>query len=376
VKGRSAENPGVRGPTGKVKEPAPVGIHESAERAADAETEKTMTTRIAVDAMGGDNAPGVVVSGLRQLPADLDVEILLVGRPDDVAECGELPPRTTVVPAPDVIDMHDSPALALRKKRKSSIAVSVDLVRQGDAEAVVSLGNTGAFMAFCATRLGTLPGIRRPAIAVPIPTARGHCLLLDAGATSDSQPAHLRDFALMGKVYCKQVMGVESPRVGLLSLGEEKSKGKKLTFAATELIRELPLEFVGNVEGDDIPSGEVDVVVCDGFTGNVVLKFGEGFVAMLLGGLERMIETHVTRAEDRAALSSILKQFMAKTDYSEYGGAPLLGVQGTVIIGHGRSAAKAVTNAVRAAHRAAQHRVNELITREAAALSIPGKEAL
>jgi phosphate acyltransferase len=335
-----------------------------------------MTIRIAVDAMGGDSAPEVVVSGLRQVPAELDVELLLVGRPEAVGECGELPAHVTVVPAPDVVDMHDPPAAALRKKRNSSVAVAVDLVARGEAQAVVSLGNTGAFMAFCATLLGTLPGIRRPAIAVPIPTARGHCLLLDAGATSDSQPLHLRDFALMGKVYCKEVMGVESPRVGLLSLGEEKSKGKKLTFAAAELIRGLPLEFVGNVEGDDIPSGEVDVVVCDGFTGNVVLKFGEGLVAMVFDGLERMIESRVAGDGDRAALGSILKQYMAKTDYAEYGGAPLLGVKGTVIIGHGRSAAKAVANAVRAAHRAAQHRVNDLITREAAALAAPGKEAL
>jgi glycerol-3-phosphate acyltransferase PlsX len=334
-----------------------------------------MTIRIAVDAMGGDNAPRVVVNGLHHLPEGLDVEILVVGRPEEIAACGDLPAGAEVVPATDVVDMHDAPREALRKKRKSSLAVSVGLVREGRADAVVSLGNTGAFMAFCVSLLSTLPGIRRPAIAVPIPTARGHCLLLDAGATSDSRPAQLRDFALMGKVYCEQVMGIESPKVGLLSLGEESSKGNERTFQATEMIRELPLEFVGNVEGDDIPRGEVDVVVCDGFTGNVVLKFGEGLMEMVLGGLQGVLESQVKNPGDREALESILKGFMAKTDYAEYGGAPLLGVQGTVIIGHGRSAAKAVANAVRAAHRAAQHRVNELITREAAALETSGKEA-
>jgi glycerol-3-phosphate acyltransferase PlsX len=333
-----------------------------------------MTIRIAVDAMGGDNAPQVVVNGLHELPEGLDAEILVVGRPEAVAACGDLPSAAQVVPAPDLVDMHDAPREALRKKRKSSLAVSVGLVREGKADAVVSLGNTGAFMAFCVSLLSTLPGIRRPAIAVPIPTARGHCLLLDAGATSDSRPFHLRDFALMGKVYCEQVMGIENPKVGLLSLGEESSKGNERTFAATELIQDLPLSFVGNVEGDRIPRGDVDVVVCDGFTGNVVLKFGEGLMEMVLMGLQGVLENQVKDPEGRAALESILKGFMAKTDYAEYGGAPLLGVQGTVIIGHGRSAAKAVANAVRAAHRAAQLHVNELITQEAASIQNSGKE--
>jgi len=326
-----------------------------------------MTVRIAVDAMGGDNAPRVVVDGLCQLPPDLDVQILLVGAPEAIRACGDLNQRIRLIPAEVSIGMHESPAIVLRKKRNSSMAVAVELVRDGQADAVVSLGNTGAFMAFCTTMLGTLPGIRRPAIAVPIPTSTGHCLLLDAGANADTQPIHLRDFALMGSIFSQQLMGIPTPRIGLLSLGEEESKGNELTFAAAKLIRGLPINFVGNVEGDDIPRGEVDVVVCDGFTGNVVLKFGEGLVEMLFEGLGRMIEGCVSNPDDRTAMAQILRRFMGKTDYSEYGGAPLLGVQGTVIIGHGRSAAKAVANAVRAASRAAQHHVNDLITAGAAA---------
>lgn len=326
-----------------------------------------MTIRIAVDAMGGDNAPEVVVRGLAQLPPDLDVEILLVGRPEAIHVCGNLYRQTDLIPAEEVIGMHDSPASALRKKRKSSMAVAVGLVREGRADAVVSLGNTGPFMAFCTTMLGTLPGIRRPAIAVPIPCTRGHCLLLDAGATADTQPAHLRDFALMGNVYAQQVMGISSPRVGLLSLGQEDSKGKELTFAATKLIRELPINFVGNVEGDDIPRGKADVVVCDGFTGNVMLKFGEGIVEMFFGGLGQMVQQCVSDNDERELIQQILKSYVSKMDYAEYGGAPLLGVKGTVIIGHGRSAAKAVANAVRTAWRAAQHHVNDLIIEEATA---------
>jgi len=325
-----------------------------------------MNARIAVDAMGGDNAPQVVVDGLAHLPPDLDADILLVGRPDSISACGKLRPRTQLIPAEVCVDMKDSPAVALRKKRDSSMAVAVELVRSGRADAVVSLGNTGAFMAFCTTMLGTLPGIKRPAIAVPIPSARGHCLLLDAGANADTQPLHLRDFALMGSIYSQQLMAIREPRVGLLSLGEEDSKGKELTLAAAKLIRELPIGFVGNVEGDDIPRGEVDVVVCDGFTGNVMLKFGEGLMEMLFDGLERMVQSCVSNAEEREIMRQILKRFLAKLDYSEYGGAPLLGVKGTVIIGHGRSAAKAVANAVQAACRAAQQRVNDLITQGAA----------
>jgi glycerol-3-phosphate acyltransferase PlsX len=326
-----------------------------------------MTVRIAVDAMGGDNAPQVVVSGLAQLPSDLDAEILLVGIPDRIRACGELRPRTELIPAESIIDMHDSPATAVRKKRNSSMAVAVQLVRDGRADAIVSLGNTGAFMALCMTMLGTLPGIRRPAIAVPIPCARGHCLLLDAGANANTQPLHLRDFALMGSVYAQQVMGIEKPKVGLLNLGEEDSKGKELTFAASKLIRELPIEFVGNVEGDDVPKGRVDVVVCDGFTGNVMLKFGEGLVEMLFAGLQHMVQKCISDDSQQKSMEGILKEFVAKLDYAEYGGAPLLGVKGTVIIGHGRSAAKAVANAVRTAFRAARHHVNDLITEEATA---------
>jgi glycerol-3-phosphate acyltransferase PlsX len=326
-----------------------------------------MTVRIAVDAMGGDNAPDVVVRGLAQLPLDLDVEILLVGQPDAIRACGELRQKTDLFPAEDIIDMHDPPATALRKKRKSSMAVAVDLVRKGNADAVVSLGSTGAFVAFCTTMLKTLPGIRRPAIAVPIPSAAGHCLLLDAGANANTQPINLRDFALMGNVYAQQVMGIREPKVGLLSLGQEDSKGKELTFAATKLIRELPINFVGNVEGDDVPRGIADVVVCDGFAGNVMLKFGEGLVEMFFGALAQTVQRYLPDNGEREPMERILKDFMSRMDYEEYGGAPLLGVKGTVIIGHGRSAAKAVANAVRAACRAAQHRVNDLITEEATA---------
>jgi phosphate acyltransferase len=312
--------------------------------------------RIAVDAMGGDHAPSAVVDGAVAAARHLDVEILLVGPIGPLEEAlaqysdwREL--RLTLVDAPDIVAMTESPAAALRRKPRASIRVAAELVSRREAAALFSAGHTGAAVMAAHGAFGMIPGVDRPALATTIPTRERPAILLDAGANVECRPQHLLQFAVMGSVYARLSLGVEQPRVGLLSIGEEETKGNELTREAHRLLKAAPVHFIGNVEGREIYSGVADVIVCDGFTGNVVLKTSEGLVETvekLLGDeLQGTFSAQVGSLLSRRAF----RRFRRRVDYSEYGGAPLLGVAGLAIVGHGRSSAKAVRNAIAMAFR-------------------------
>ncbi len=322
--------------------------------------------RIAVDAMGGDFAPEQIVDGARLAAGELDAIISLAGPPEAIESClrelGPRPDNIEIEPATDVIAMEESPRAALRGRDGSSVARAVGLVAEGRAQAVVSAGNSGAFMALSAVRLGTIPGVRRPAIACPMPSPTGPCVLLDAGANADCRPEHLRDFGLMGALYAEHSLGIGNPRVAVLSIGEEKGKGNELTKAAYDLLAETELNFVGNAEPGDIYGDGCDVAVCDGFVGNVVLKTSEGVASLMVDQLKRLIQGSLALKLVSPLLRSGLRQMMREFDYSEYGGALLLGVNGVSIVGHGCSDARAIRNAVCFAHRAVQSRLVEHIS--------------
>jgi phosphate acyltransferase len=312
--------------------------------------------RIAVDAMGGDHAPSAVVDGAVAAARHLDVEILLVGPIGSLEEALAQHPdwrelRLTLVDAPDIVGMTESPAAALRRKPRASIRVAAELVSRHEAAALFSAGHTGAAVMAAHGAFGMIPGVDRPALATTIPTRERPAVLLDAGANVECRPQHLLQFALMGSVYARLSLGVEHPRVGLLSIGEEETKGNELTREAHRLLKAAPVRFIGNVEGREIYSGVADVIVCDGFTGNVVLKTSEGLVETvekLLGDeLQGTFSAQVGSLLSRRAF----RRFRRRVDYSEYGGAPLLGVAGLAIVGHGRSSAKAVRNAIAMAFR-------------------------
>jgi glycerol-3-phosphate acyltransferase PlsX len=276
-----------------------------------------------------------------------------------------------IVDAPDVIGMADSPAAALRRKPRASIRVAADLVARKTAGALFSAGHTGATVMAAYTAFGTIRGVDRPALATTIPTRGRPAVLLDSGANVECRPQHLFQFAVMGSVYARVALGVEWPRVGLLSIGEEETKGNELTRDAHRLLKSAPLNFIGNVEGREIYSGLADVIVCDGFTGNVVLKTSEGLVdtveALLGDELQGTFSSQVGYLLSRRAF----RRFRRRVDYSEYGGAPLLGVAGLAIVGHGRSSAKAVRNAVAMAQRFAASNFIERIEHEIASVSVP-----
>jgi glycerol-3-phosphate acyltransferase PlsX len=312
--------------------------------------------RIAVDAMGGDHAPAAVVDGVVAAARHLDVRIALVGRTAAVEEAltahgdwRQLP--LDIVDAPDVIGMSEPPAATLRRKPRCSIRVAADLVSRGEAAGLFSAGPTGATVMAAHAAFGMIPGVDRPALAATIPTRQGAAVLLDAGASVECRPQHLLQFAVMGASYARVALGVERPRVGLLSVGEEETKGNELTREAHRLLKSSPLAFIGNVEGREVYSGSADVVVCDGFTGNVVLKTSEGLVdtveALLADELQGTFSSQVGYLLSRRAF----RRFRRRVDYSEFGGAPLLGVGGLTIVGHGRSSPKAVRNAVALASR-------------------------
>ncbi len=321
---------------------------------------------IAVDAMGGDAAPRVEVEGAIQAARSYPVRILLVGREEvlrrELAEhlADHLP--IEIVNATEVITMDDAAAKAVRSKRDSSIRVAARLVRDGRAQGVVSAGNTGAVMATCKIVLGALPGVHRPALASVFPTLKGSpAVLVDVGANVDSNPHMLAQFAVMGEVYSRVICRLERPRVGLLSIGEEEHKGNELTRQATPLLKALPFDFIGNVEGRDLYSGHADVIVCDGFIGNVALKVSEGLIEIIKFMLQDSLTATVTRKIGYALARTAFDDFKKRLDYSEYGGAPLLGLKGVVIICHGRSNPNAIKNAVRVAMEFAKGRINETI---------------
>ena len=325
---------------------------------------------IAVDAMGGDKAPGPEIEGALRAARQYGHRVLLVGQRGTVehelakhASRRDLP--VDVVHAPDRITMDDHAAKAARTKRESSMHICARMVADGRADGFVSAGNTGACMAIAKMVLGKLPGVDRPALSGVFPTHKGTpVVVLDVGANVDCEPQMLAQFALMGEIYSRLVLKVKKPRVGLLSIGEEEHKGNALTRDATPLLKTMDGNFIGNVEGRDLYSGQADVIVCDGFVGNVALKVSEGLVDMIRGMLRDSLEATVTRKLGYVLARSAFTDFKKRMDYSEYGGAPLLGVKGVCIICHGRSDANAIKNAVRVAADFAASNMNQRIEEE------------
>jgi glycerol-3-phosphate acyltransferase PlsX len=321
--------------------------------------------KIAVDAMGGDHGPAVVVEGAVAATCEYGSAVVLVGdRAAVEAELDRLGARDLgleIRHASEVVGMADSPSQALRRKRDSSLRVAAELVRDGKASAFVSAGNTGAAMAISMFVIGVLRGIDRPAIAAVLPSLRGFTVLIDAGANVSPKPWHLFQFAIMGHVYARDILGVERPRVGLLSVGEEEGKGNDLTREAYDLLKESRLNFIGNIEGRDIYNGNCDVIVTDGFTGNVALKISES-LAEMVGAMIKEELTRDLRSKVGAALAvPAFTRFRKRVDYTEMGGAPLLGIDGAAIICHGASPVKAIKNAVRVAAEWAKAGLNEHI---------------
>jgi len=311
---------------------------------------------IAIDAMGGDHAPEEIVTGACQAARVLDCRIALVGdraRIEEIAkQAGGLPPTIAVVHAEGAVAMNEAPAAAVRRGPSTSMGKMVDLVREGTAHAAFSAGNSGAFLAIATVRLRTLPGIARPAIATAWPARKGPMLLLDAGANVDCRPEWLMQFGIMGSAYSHFVLGVENPKVGLLSVGEEEDKGNGLTEASFPLLEAAPINFVGNVEGRDLLLGDADVVVCDGFVGNVALKLAEAAGEYFFGALLEHAKANVRGMIGLQILKPALRALRKRFDHREYGGAPLLGVRGICLVGHGRADARAIISACRTALRA------------------------
>ena len=325
--------------------------------------------RIAIDAMGGDHAPAEIVAGALQARADLGVEVILVGDPQQIqgclsAEVEHAHPNLEVVPAEGVVEMDEEPLTALRRKPKASINVAMNLVKQGRADAVISAGHSGAAMAAALLRLGRLSGIDRPAIGAVFPTLIPNkpVLVLDVGANVDCRPKFLEQFALMGTVYSQYVLGNDSPKVGLLNIGEEESKGNELALRTYEILQANPkIPFAGNAEGRDVLSGHFDVVVCDGFVGNVLLKFAEAVGGVLLQIIKEELPQGKRGKLGVTLLRHNLKRIKQRVDHAEHGGALLLGVAGICIIGHGSSDATTVYSAIRMAQEAVENDVLERI---------------
>jgi glycerol-3-phosphate acyltransferase PlsX len=326
--------------------------------------------KIALDAMGGDHAPQVTVEGaIETLKEHPDIEIILVGDTSRIEK--ELQgkkrfpkDRLHLRHASEVISMDESPSYALRRKKDSSIKRAIELHKAGEAQAVVSAGHSGVAMALALFILGKVPGVDRPAIAASLPTLKKPFILIDAGANVDCKPSNILEFAYMGTAYFRAVFGIENPRVALLSIGEEDTKGNELTKEAFKLLKASGLNFKGNIEGKDLFIGDADVIVCDGFIGNVVLKLSEGLAEVIMKMLKREISDISTGRIAYLLMKPALRRFKKKTDYAEYGGAPLLGINGTCIISHGRSSAKAIKNALLVAYNLAKTGLHRTISEE------------
>jgi glycerol-3-phosphate acyltransferase PlsX len=325
---------------------------------------------IAVDAMGADNAPKPEVEGAIRAARTLGVKVILVGREEvirrELAQHDDIESLPIeVVHASEYVTMEDSAAKAMRAKRDSSMRVAARLVRDKAADGFISAGNTGACMAIAKTVLGVVPGVDRPALSGLFPTLKGTpVVVVDVGANVDCSARMLAQFAVMGEIYARVVLQMHSPHVGLLSIGEEELKGNELTRAATPLLKALNLNFIGNVEGRDIYSGKADVIVCDGFIGNVALKVSEGVVDIVKHMLQESLKATITRKIGYVLSKAAYTDFKKRVDYSEYGGAPLLGVKGVCIVCHGRSNANAIRNAVRVAAEFSRGHINHLIEHE------------
>ena len=319
--------------------------------------------------MGGDHGPSVVVEGAVRASKELNgtAEVFLFG--DETVISKELLKfdthglNLTVVNAPEQIGM-DEPAMAFRKKKNSSIAVATRMQKEKLTDAFVSAGNTGVVVAASLLNLGRLSGVARPAIATVVPNEFGGCLMLDVGANSECKPIHLVQFGIMGSIYARHFLGRSEPRVGLLNIGEEETKGNDLAVEAHRLLSESPLKFVGNVEGRDVFRGRADVVLCDGFTGNILLKFMESVIDLLTGSVKEQVSEAFRIKVGAFLMKPAFKKLERMLDYAEYGGAPLLGIDGVCIIGHGSSSAKAVKNAIRVAVRFVETKVNDRIQEE------------
>jgi glycerol-3-phosphate acyltransferase PlsX len=326
---------------------------------------------IAVDAMGSDRAPRPEVEGAIQAARYGHARVLLVGNTEVIQaelenhhDAASLPIK--IIHASEVISMDEKAAHAVRAKRDSSMRVGLRLVKEGKAQGFVSAGNTGAAMATAKMVLGALPGVDRPALAAVFPTTvpGKAAIMIDVGANVDSKPQNLEQFAIMGEIYCRSIFGNQQPRVGLLSIGEEETKGNDLTHQAYDLLRQLPLNFVGNVEGRDLYNGKVDVIVCDGFVGNVALKISEGVVETVRYLLKESLEATLTRQVGFLLSRRAYADFKKRLDYTEYGGAPLLGIKGVVFVSHGSSNANAIKNAVRVAAEFSKSGINQKIEHE------------
>jgi phosphate acyltransferase len=333
------------------------------------------TTTIAVDAMGADRAPKPEVEGAILAARHYDVRVLLVGQESVVraelahhSAARQLP--IEVVHASEVIGMHEKAAQAVRSKRDSSMRVGLRLVREGKAAGFITAGNTGAAMATAKMVLGALPGVDRPGLAAVFPTSSGTAsILLDVGANVDCKPQNLQQFAIMGDVYFRSIFrgkfpNADQPRVGLLSIGEEEGKGNELTREAFKLLKQTHLNFIGNVEGRDLYNGTADVIVCDGFVGNVALKISEGLVGTVRALLKESLQATITRQVGYLLARRAFDDFKKRLDYSEYGGAPLLGIKGVAIVGHGSSNSNAIKNAIRVAAEFANAGLNQKIEAE------------
>ncbi|WP_372846323.1 phosphate acyltransferase PlsX [Pontiella sp.] len=332
--------------------------------------------RISIDAMGGDYAPAEIVAGSLQAAEKIPglKKLFLVGNETAIkAELakhkGPIPACIEIVHCTEVVEMGESPAVAIRRKKDSSIARSVELVKDGKADAVFSAGNTGAAVAAATLKLRTLRGVSRPAIATVMPTPERPFVLLDAGANPDSTPEMIQQYAVMGSIYSREILGVKNPSVGLLSIGEEEAKGNDTTKKTFRLLGQSHLNFIGNVESRDLYGGKVSVAVCDGFVGNVVLKTSEAVASMISSWLKTMFKQNIFRIIGYLFARGVFKEMRKHADPHSYGGAPLLGANGVVIIGHGSSTAFATFNGIRVAAEAVNHHVNHLIEDELARIN-------
>jgi phosphate acyltransferase len=324
--------------------------------------------KIAVDAMGGDFAPHAIVEGAFLASKRYGIKVVLVGDEDQVSkEISKYP--TSKLPiyihhASHVVAMHDSPSVVLRRMKDTSIKVALDLAKEGQVNGVVSAGNSGAAMALAMYIFKKLEGVDRPAIATIHPTLKGSTVLIDSGGNVDCKPFHLVQFAIMGDAYAKYILGKEEPRIGVLSNGEEEGKGNELTREVHDILTKTDLNYIGYVEGQDLNSGEVDVIVCDGFVGNVVLKISEGLWETISAILKWEAKDNVRAKVAYFLMKRAMRRLDKRMDYSEYGGAPLLGINGNCVISHGHSNAKAIMNAILLASSLAKNRLNEHLLQE------------
>jgi len=324
--------------------------------------------RIVVDAMGGDFAPSVIVEGAILATEEYDLCITLVGKKDEINshlnrfkyDGG----RIEIFDCSEVIEMHEPPAIAVRKKQNSSIVCGINLLKEKKVSAFVSAGNTGAVVCAASLYLGLLPKIERPGIAIIIPTLKGNSLICDVGANIDPKPIHLLQYGIMGQAYLRNILNINNPLAGLLSIGEEEIKGTEFVRETHRIIKESNLNFMGNIEGRDIFSGKCDIILCDGFAGNIALKVIESFAETINEFLKRQLKSNLLGRVGLFFLGKNLYQFRKGIDWSEYGGGLLLGINGIAIIAHGRSTARAIKNAIRVAREEVQNKVNEKIVEE------------